>query len=133
MSRDTLLARGRGRLAEALVDTCLIQRVVGETTNLVSGKVDKTYQTVYSGACRVQQAAAPWAGPAAVGQAAIRLSALELQLPVKGAQGLLVDDQVTITAARNDPELVGRVFSIVGAHHASEKPTRRLPLQEVLS
>ena len=132
MSRDTILARGRARLVEGLVDTCVIERAYGSTNN-PDGSVTKTYLTVYTGPCRIQQAAAPWAGPATVGQAAIRLSALELQLPVVGSEGLLVDDRVTMTASRNDTELVGRKFVIVGQHHASEKTARRLPIEEILS
>lgn len=133
MSRASVLARGRAFAEGGFIDTCTIDRVTGETTNLNNGVVTKTRTTLYTGRCRVQQAAAPWAGPATVGEAHVRLSALELQLPVAGTEGLRVDDRVTITAATHDTELVGRVFAIVGAHHASEKTTRRLPIQEVLS
>jgi len=133
MSRDTATAAGRAFAAPGFVDSCVITRVVGESTDLLTGQVTKTLSTVYTGACRVQQAAAPWAGPATVGQAAIRISALELQLPVVGSEGILVDDRVTITAAVHDTELVGKTWVIVGEHHATHKTTRRLPLEEILS
>jgi hypothetical protein len=133
MSRQTILARGRARLAEALIDTCLVERVTGETTNLTTGAVTKTYTTVYSGACRVQAATANWAGPADVGQAAIRLAAAELQLPVVGSEGILIDDRVSITACVHDTDMVGRVYSVTGLSHKSEATTRKLPLQEILS
>lgn len=137
-----VLAAGRARVAQRFVDTCTIRRVTGVDTNLITGVPTKTKVIVYDGGpanpgrggpCRIQQAAAPWAGPATVGQAAIRLAALELQLPVVGSEHLAVDDEVTIDTCAHDTELVGRVFVIVGLHHASEKTTRRLPLQEKLS
>lgn len=133
MSRQTILARGRARAAEAFIDACLIERVTGETTNLTTGAVTKTYTAVYSGPCRVQAATANWAGPAEVGQAAIRLAAAELQLPVVGSEGLLIDDRVTITACVHDTDMVGRVYSVTGPSHKSEATTRKLPLQEILS
>lgn len=133
MSRASVLARGRAFAAGGFVDTCTITRVVNEATDILSGQVNQQTEIVYAGACRVQQAAAPWAGPATVGEAAIRISALELQLPVVGSEGLVADDKVTINTCAHDTELVGRSFSIVGEHHASHKTTRRLPLQEVIS
>ena len=134
MSRASVLARGRAAAEGAFIDTCTIRRVAGKQTNTTDGTVTRQYepQPVYTGRCRFQQAAAPWAGPATVGQAGIGLSALELQLPVLGSEGVTKDDVVTCDSCVNDAELVARVFVIQGAHHASHKTTRRLPLQEVL-
>lgn len=134
MSRASVLARGRAFAAQGFVDTCRIDYVVGTPiTDPLTGKVTIQRALRYEGPCRVQQAAAPWAGPATVGEAALRLAALELQLPVAGSEGIQIDDRVTITACTHDTELVDRRFSVVGLHHATHKTTRRLPLQEVLS
>lgn len=133
MSRASVLARGRAFAAGGFTDACRITRVTSVSTDPLSGHVTRPTVDVYVGPCRVQQAAAPWAGPATVGEAALRLAALELQLPVAGTDGLATDDLVTITVCVNDQELVGRSFTVVGLHHATHKTTRRIPIQEKLS
>lgn len=133
MSRASVLALGRRFAEGGFVDSCLVERPVAEDTNTLTGQVTRQYDTVYTGRCRIQQAAAPWAGPAEVGQAAIRISALELQLPVVGSEDLQADDRVTITACVNDAELVGKRFVVVGLHYATDKTTRRVPLEEIIS
>lgn len=133
MSRASVLARGRAFAAGGFIDTCRIERAVAEDTNNLTGVVTRQYAVVYTGPCRVQQAAAPWAGPAEVGQAAIRISALELQLPVVGSENLMADDRVTILTCVNDAELVDKRFVVVGLHYASHKTARRIPLEEIIS
>ena len=141
MSRDTILERGRAVVAEgpglsgAFIDACTVTRTVPGSvqTDPLTGAVASQLQLIYTGACRVQQAAAPWAGPATVAQAEIGLSALEIQLPVVGTGEITKNDIVTITACVHDAGLVGRKFTVQGAHRKSHATTRRLPLQEVLS
>lgn len=135
MTRETVLAGGRAFLVTsgALSDTCIIERVSGESTNLTTGAVTKTYATVYSGACRVQAASANWAGPSDVAEAALRLASSELQVPVVGTEGLRIDDRVTILTCVGDADLVGRKFTLTGESRKSHATTRKLPLLEVLS
>jgi hypothetical protein len=133
VSREIALAYGRAAAASGFIDTCLIQRAGTPVTDPLTGIVTTPTATVYEGVCRFQQAAAPWAGPATVAQAAVGLSALEIQLPVVGSEGVTKDDIVTCVTATHDADLVGKAFTIQGAHHASHKTTRRLPLMEVLS
>ena len=133
MSRASVLARARAFAAGGFDDTCTIQRKVGEpVTNPLDGTTTQQMQLIYSGVCRFQQASAPWAGPAVVGQAQVGLSAQELQLPVVGSAGITKDDVVTCTAATNDPDLLGKQFTVQGAHHKTHAGTRKLPLQEIL-
>lgn len=132
MSRASVLARGRAFAEGGFNDTCTIQRVVGQQTSPTDGTVTDQLETVYTGRCRFQQAAAPWAGPATVGQAGIGLSAEELQLPVAGTTGIAKDDIVTCTLATNDADLLGKRFSVQGTHHATHKTTRRIPIQEII-
>lgn len=132
MSRASVLARGRVFAAGGFVDSCTIQRVATTQTNTTDGVVTKTYDLIYSGPCRFQQAAAPWAGPATVGQAGIGLSAEEVQLPVVGSKGIAKDDVVTCTGCANDADLVGKQFSTQGTHHATHKTSRRIPIQEII-
>jgi hypothetical protein len=133
MSRESVLARGRAFLLAGLVDTCRVERVVAEDTNTLNGVVTKQYATIYTGACRVQAATANWAGPATVGEAALRLAAAELQLPVVGSEGIAIDDRVTVLTCVHDTEMVGRKYSVTGLSHKSHATTRKLPLSEVLS
>jgi hypothetical protein len=131
VSREIVMAHGRAAAQSGFVDACTIERRGVPATD-PDGNVTFPMTTVYSGPCRFQQSAAPWAGPATVGQAGVGLSALEIQLPVVGSEGITKDDVCTCTAAANDTDLVGKSFSVQGAHHATHKTTRRLPLQEIL-
>jgi len=135
VTRETVVAAGRAFLAVsgALADTCIIERVSGESTNQTTGKVTKTYATVYTGACRVQAASANWAGPGELAEAAIRRASSELQVPVVGTEGLKIDDRVTILTCVFDADLVGRQFTLTGESRKSNATTRKLPLLEVLS
>jgi len=133
MTRETVLAAGRAAASVGFFDACTIQRRGTPTTNPLTGEDVFPLTTIYAGPCRFQQAKAPWAGPTTVGQAQLRISALELQLPVVGSEGIKVDDIVTCVTCRNDVELVGKSFPVSGENHASEKTARRLPLQEILS
>jgi hypothetical protein len=135
MGRENVLAAGRAFLVTsgALVDTCIIERVTGESLNQTTGAVTKTYATVYTGPCRFQAAAANWAGPTEVAEAALRLASFELQLPVVGSEGLEIDQRVTCLTCLNDADLPGRKFSITGVSRKSHATTRKLPLLEVLS
>jgi Family of unknown function (DUF6093) len=133
VGRETTLLAARAFLVSsgALVDTCTIEHRTGEVT--IGMQVTPTYATVYSGACRVQAAAANWAGPTDVAEAALRLASFELQLPVIGSEGIEIDDRVTILTCLNDADLVGRKFTITGVSRKSHATTRKLPLLEVLS
>ena len=137
MTRETILAAGRAAASVGFVDSCVIERrgtpVTDPLTGVVTTPMTPVYGTVGTpGVCGFQQAAAPWAGQATVGQAGVGLAAVELQLPVVGSEGITLDDVVTCITAVNDADLVGKRFTVMGAHHATRKTTRRLPLMEIL-
>jgi hypothetical protein len=123
----------RRRLAaEAnMVDACTIQRVTGGSTNDTTGVVTPTYSTIYSGKCRVQQVV-PIAKPAHVGEAAVWLQRLVLQVPM-AVTGIASDDLVTITASLLDADLVGRTFRVRELGHKTHMTARRVQLEEVTS
>lgn len=136
MGRENVLAAARAFLVNsgALCDACTVTRKTSETTDPNTGVVTPTYgMALYTGPCRIQAQSANWAGPTDVAEAALRLAAFELQLPVVGSAGINIDDRVTITSSVNDPDLAGRVFTITGASRKSHGSTRKLPLLEVLS
>lgn len=131
MSAASLLARGRTFAEQLMVDTCLIRRKTGETTDS-DGVVTPTWSTVYSGPCRMKQANAQ-ANAQDVGEAALLMLRFELQLPVTGTEGIQADDQATITASALDPDLVNRKFAVRGLSHASLGVMRRLQVEETTS
>lgn len=133
MSRALVLARGQRAAEASMADACTIQRASGSgTTDPVTGVPSQSYTTLYSGKCRVQQQAAI-ARPHDVGEDKLWLVRFDLQLPVATSAGLEVGDQVTITAAVNDPDLVGRVFKVNELAHKSEPTSRRVGIVEVTS
>jgi hypothetical protein len=129
MSAATVLARGRAAAQALMVDACTIQRVTSSPADPDTGQITYTYSTVYTGQCKVQQAA-PASGPAEVGEAEIFESILTLHLPAT-VTGLQPDDKVTVTASAHDPDLVGRVFHLRGLAHKSFATAHRYPLIEV--
>jgi hypothetical protein len=130
MSRASVLARGRTAALLGMKDACTIRRPSGTgTTDPVTGYPTQNYTTLYTGQCRVQQAVAI-ARPHDVGEDQVWIVRFDLQLPVVGTEGLKVNDEVTITAAVNDPDLVGRVFRILELAHKSEATARRIGMTE---
>ncbi len=129
MSAATALARGRAAAEQLMVDTCVVRRVTGETTDPFSGTITPTLTTLYTGPCRIQHGEAQAREETNVGQAYLLMLVLELQLPMT-VTGLQVDDQVTITASVHDPDLVNRVFAIRDLFHKTHATVRRLRIQE---
>lgn len=126
------LARGRAAAESLMVDACTIRRRTGEATDLVTGVVTPQWSPVYTGRCKVQQSTLGAASePADPGEASVRLVAYSLHLPVATSAGLRDGDEATITAATHDPDLVGRVFTILGDAGKSYATARRLEIQEV--
>lgn len=130
MSRATVLARGRTAAEAGMADACTIKRLdTGSTTDPDTGYPTSTYTTLYSGKCRVQQQAVV-ARPHDVAEDEVLIVRFDLQLPVVGTEGLQVNDVVTITAAVNDADLVGRTFDVWELAHKSEATARRIGITE---
>lgn len=129
MSRQIALARGRVAAELGMIDACSIRRHNGGTTDPVTGYPTQPWTVLYAGKCRVQQAVAI-ARPHDVGEDYVLVVRFDLQLPVEQTTGLRVDDQVTITASVNDPDLNGRVFVVIELAHKSEATARRIGMIE---
>lgn len=126
MSRADVLARGRAAAEAGMTDTCTIRRRTGVATDPDTGATVPAYLSPdpYAGKCRVQQHQAS-ADRKDVGQDFLLILSLEVQLPVS-VTGLQVGDEITITAATYDSDLVGRVFKIHDLAHKSEPTARRV-------
>jgi hypothetical protein len=129
MSRESALARGRTAAEAGMVDACSIRRRTGGTTDPVTGYPTQPYTTLYTGKCRVQQAAAI-ARPHDVGENQVYIVRFDLQLPMVGSEGLKVDDEVTVTASAHDADLVNRVFVVLELAHKTEATARRVGIIE---
>ena len=114
-----------------MVDTCTIVRKGQPTTNPETGKV--TYpgqQTIYTGKCRLKL-------PVAIGRPDIVGGAQEfLQHPIlslpAATSGVLVDDEVTITASLLMPSLVNRVFHVRAQPGQSHMTAARFEVMEAM-
>lgn len=131
MSAKTATLRGRVAAEALMADACTIKRVTNQSTNDNTAVVTPTYSTIYSGKCRVQQTV-PVSKPHDVGEAAVWLQRLELQVPMS-VTGIASDDLVTITASALDADLVGRTFHVRELGHKSHMTARRVQIEEVTS
>jgi hypothetical protein len=129
VNRAALLARGQAAAEDSMVDTCVIRRRTGESTDPHSGVITPVYasQDPYAGKCRVQQSTAQ-AREQDAGEDFLLLLRLEVQLPMS-VVGLEVGDEVTITTSR-DPDLPGRVFLIRDLAHKTDATARRVQCTE---
>lgn len=111
-----------------MVDTCLIQRRTGETTD-DDGNVTPTFVTVYSGKCKVHQQSVQ-ARAADPGEAYVLMVRRELHLPVATSGGIRAGNEVTIIVSANAPDLVGRVLVVRDEAAKSAATARRLGVEE---
>lgn len=129
MTAQTATLQGRIAAERNMVDACTIQHRTGSTSDPETAVVTPTYSTLYAGKCRVQQKI-PVAKPATVGEAALWLERLELQVPT-AVTGISSNDLVTITASQLDPDLVGRTFHARELGHKTHMTARRFQIEEV--
>jgi hypothetical protein len=130
MNASDLLAQGRAAAEALMVDSCTIRRRTGDTTNLTTGAVTPTYSVLYAAQkCRVQTNGG-WGEPRDIGEAALVLLTLQVQLPI-AVTGLRKGDEITIDTSVHDPDLVGRVVRIKDLHHKSHATSRRVMCTEV--
>lgn len=133
MSLDALLARGRARSEELLMqDACTISRTdAGGSVDPVTGYPSQTTSQLYAGKCRVQQAQAQ-AQREDVGEDRLLMLRLEVQLPMS-VTGLEVGDLITVTTSAHDADLVGRVFRVHDLAHKTHATARRVQCLEETS
>lgn len=132
MSRGSVLAAARRAAGRSMRDTCTITRSTTATTDTATGIVTRTPETVYEGRCRVQRT--PVGGDGSEDQVAaadVLMLSTQLHLPVSTSLDVRAGDVVTVTAAVNDLDLIGRVYTVTGEAAKSEASARRLFLQEV--
>lgn len=112
-----------------MVDSCTVTRVTGQVLSESTGEYEDTVETVYEGACRVQLRNFAVASLPLSGERQVVALQLEVSLPV-ATTGVAVGDLVTMTAAPNDAQLVGRAFRVREEMHKTHATARRLVVQE---
>jgi Family of unknown function (DUF6093) len=128
VSAATALARGRAAVEALMVDACEIRRRgAGGSVDDDTGVITPDRSTLYTGKCRVQQQSMGGAARAQTpGEDYQLLLGLEVQLPVVGSEGLQVGDEIEITAAAHDTDLVGQVFLIRDLFAKTHATSRRV-------
>jgi hypothetical protein len=115
--------------AESLMtDECTISRagVGAPVLDVDTGVlVDPTAVVVYEGPCRVQVASSLDVRAVDFGGQAVNLNRVQVSIPVADDE-VRAQDVVVITDAANDPQLVGRRFTVRGAEAKSHATVRRL-------
>jgi hypothetical protein len=128
MSRASALARGQAAAELGMVDACTIRRGGAPVLDDFSGTSTPGWTALYAGKCRVQQGIAQADEQETGEDYQLRLR-LVIQLPLT-VVGLKVSDEITITAAGHDPDLVGRVFVIRDLFHKTHPTARRVGVVE---
>lgn len=133
MTAAAALAAGRAAAEREMRDTCTISLVTGVATD-ANGDTSDALTTLYAGKCRVQTFEPQERNPDAAG-ATFTVQRYSVHVPVartvadyKPAPGHVID----ITAAANDPHLVGRRFRVVALLHKTNATAYRLGVEEVL-
>jgi len=115
-----------------MVDSCTVQRAVGQHVDPSTKQVVLDFSTIYAGRAKVQATSTSGVEPQQPGDA-VTVVGLEVHLPVAGSEGIIEGDLITITSSQHDSDLVGRQFWVSALHHKSFATARRLPCVEVVN
>ncbi len=124
-----LRAEAEGRM----VDACTITAAgEGDTTfDPDTGTyTDAADTTVYTGKCEVQISDGLTAEQSEAGGTQIGVVRVTVKIPVS-ATAVHRGHVVTITAATNDPTLVGQRFTVIGGHGKTYATSRRLQVERI--
>jgi O-succinylbenzoate synthase len=114
-----------------MVDACEVHRLGVPVTDYLTGQVTASRVLVYSGRCKVQQTISQASNPSSGGHA-YTVQDVRWDTPV-GSGPFLVDDEVVVTAAVLDPQLVGRVYRVSELFHKSGATAQRVRVEEVVA
>lgn len=130
MSAARTIARGRRMAEKLMVDTCLVQRVIGETTNDETGVVEPILETVYSGRCKLQNQTQYETGSVAGGHLSVEQRSL-VHFPVGSFQSKHGDLCAFTTSVA--PGVAGQKYRLQGEtpYRTFETAYRVYAVQEV--
>jgi hypothetical protein len=123
------LTMGRTMAESRMTDAVLIRRKDGEPVlNETTGDLEQTYETVYSGVCRLVLRSGVVRDVDAASQL-LGVQRPELHVPVWGTADIRNDDEFELTASVGDPGLVGLSGVVVGMFPHTGSTARRLPVE----
>ena len=131
MSAEAAVLAGRREAESLMVDACEVHRLGPQVTDYFTGQVTNTRTLVYSGACKLQQTISQASNPSSGGHA-FTVQDVRWDTPVT-AGPFLVDDEVTVTAAGLDAQLVGRVYRVSELFHKSGATAQRVRVEEIVA
>ena len=130
MGRENIILAGRAFVTASLTETCTIERPASLSTNTTTGAVTTTWTTLYAAqACKVGTSTPSGQD---VGEAHVVTLSPLITVPVE-VVNVVEEDRITITASELDPELVGRVYRVLGPAHRTFVNRRQLSCVEVTS
>lgn len=122
----------RAQAEGLMVDACTITGPVTKEWDEDTSSYTETRPTIYEGACRVRVATLQPLDVTVQGQALVQDDyVLSIPVDAAGSGSVGKGHQVTVTACRNDPSLVGIQFQILAEHHMTFATARRFPIQQV--
>lgn len=128
MSLTTILAHGRAAAEQRMMDACTVEHQTGNAPGGTGGVVTPAWTTVYTGPCRIKMAGT--GSPTDSGETTTAVLSMEVHLPIATSGDVDHGDRITITAALNDPQLVGRTFRVAAKQLKSEATARRISVEE---
>lgn len=127
MSVEGVLAAGRTAALMLMRDTCTVDRKDGAPVlNEETGQYEQTWETVYTGVCRVKprtQREADW------GEREVALGQYVAVLPWDAAPEIQRGDRLTVTAS-DDVWLIGRHLEVLAVALAGTATARRLLVED---
>lgn len=129
MSRESVLAQGRARVAASMSETIIAGTYtehVDSTTLVTTRTLDQTH---YTGPASVSYPTLTVSETAVAGQP---LATTELTVKVPADAPLLpVGDLIRVTASTADTTLIDREYRITGAPQSGQVTSHRYPVKEV--
>jgi hypothetical protein len=132
VSAKSAVLQGRAAAEAIMLDACTIARQTGQPgpVDPVTGiRPPAPTATVYAGKCRVQSFEAYESTPDS-GDHVYTVQRYSVHLPV--TVNVAVDDQITMTSAQSDSNLVGRSYRVVALLHKTFATANRVAVSEIL-
>ncbi len=112
-----------------MADTCTVRRQTGRTLDEATGQYVPTFSVVYTGKCKLQDAARTSQGEAQAGGREVVTLGVFLHLPI-AVTTVAVDDVATVDTSL-DPVAVGRKLRVAQLSYKTFPTARRLRVEDV--
>lgn len=124
------LPRLRAEAESMMVDACIIHGDPVTVFNEETLENEETIPVIYEGRCKYRLSDAAIQPVEAVGQSLI-VQRATLSLPIGSSRGIRKNHVATITASKNDPEMVGMRLLVKDSFRHTNATARRLPVEEI--